>query len=177
MVHSWIAALSDGRIQTRNFRMVNGAAPCVRSCIRLSMSASTRRNPERSSTSANCSTCTNTALPFRPRFRPRSIPINWKSIAPLRMCLDLPETRKFVHASGQVMWTDDTGRAGVRFSFLPDSSRQVLKEWLFANLLVASTNHSARTTQLAHHHQELRATGIVTEQLSTTDSTAATSGT
>src|SRR6202451_3422306 len=39
------------------------------------------------------------------------------------LCLDLPETRKFVHASGQVMWTDDTGRAGIRFSFLPDISR------------------------------------------------------
>lgn len=80
------------------------------------------------------------------------------------MCLDLPETRKFVHASGQVMWTDDTGRAGIRFSFLPDTSRQVLKEWLFANLLVASTNHSARTSQLAHQQQELRAGELLTAE-------------
>jgi hypothetical protein len=78
------------------------------------------------------------------------------------MCLDLPETRKFVHASGQVMWTDDTGRAGIRFSFLTDTSRQVLKEWLFANLLVASTNYSARTSQLAHRQQELRANELFT---------------
>jgi len=74
------------------------------------------------------------------------------------LCLDLPETRKFVHASGQVMWTDDTGRAGIRFSFLPDSSRQVLKEWLFANLLVASTNHAARTSQLAHQQEAFGST-------------------
>lgn len=85
------------------------------------------------------------------------------------MCLDLPETRKFVHASGQVMWTDDTGRAGIRFSFLPDSSRQVLKEWLFANLLVASTNHSARTNQLAYHQQQLRSSELVTAEDRGTD--------
>src|SRR3984885_6409326 len=54
------------------------------------------------------------------------------------LCLDLPETRQFVHGSGQVMWTDDTGRAGIRFSFLSDSSRHVLKEWLFADLLAAA---------------------------------------
>ncbi len=70
------------------------------------------------------------------------------------MCLDLPETRQFVHCSGQVMWTDDTGRAGIRFSFLPDRSRQALKEWLFANLLVASTNHAARVNQLVQRRRE-----------------------
>ena len=71
-----------------------------------------------------------------------------------------------MHASGQVMWTDDTGRAGIRFSFLPDASRQVLKEWLFANLLVASTNYSARTNQLADQ-RDLRATEIAATKGST----------
>ncbi len=70
------------------------------------------------------------------------------------LCLELPETKKYVHGSGQVMWTDNTGRAGIRFSFLPDNSRQVLKEWLFANLLVASTNHAARLQQIAHRQQD-----------------------
>ncbi len=70
------------------------------------------------------------------------------------LCLELPETRKYLHGSGQVMWTDNTGRAGIRFSFLPEGSRQILKEWLFANLLVASTNHAARVEQVAHHQQE-----------------------
>ena len=80
------------------------------------------------------------------------------------LCLDLPETRKYVHGSGQVMWTDDTGRAGIRFSFLPDASRQALKEWLFANLLVASTNHTARIRQLEQHRQESRASEWVGAQ-------------
>src|SRR5580658_4678365 len=41
----------------------------------------------------------------------------------LTLCLDLPETRNFTHGSGQVMWSDDAGRGGIRFSGLPESSR------------------------------------------------------
>ena len=70
------------------------------------------------------------------------------------LCLELAETKKYVHGSGQVMWTDNTGRAGIRFSFLPDGSRQILKEWLFANLLVASTNHATRAEQVARRRKE-----------------------
>ena len=89
------------------------------------------------------------------------------------LCLDLPETRQFVHGSGQVMWTDDTGRAGIRFSFLSDSSRHVLKEWLFANLLVASTNYSTRSKQLARQDEELRASELLAARRFTSeDSTA-----
>jgi len=70
------------------------------------------------------------------------------------LCLDLPETRKFIHGTGQVIWSDDAGRGGIRFSALPESSRQVLKEWLFANLLIACSNHAARTEQLAQRERE-----------------------
>jgi hypothetical protein len=65
------------------------------------------------------------------------------------LCLDLPETRNFIHGSGQVVWSDDAGRGGIKFSSLSEESRKVLKEWLFANLLIASSNHNARTEQLA----------------------------
>jgi len=68
---------------------------------------------------------------------------------PLALTLDLPETRKFIHGSGQVMWSDPSGRGGIRFSPLPESSQQTLREWLFANLLIACSNHAARTQQLA----------------------------
>src|SRR5271154_5651925 len=60
------------------------------------------------------------------------------------LCLDLPETNSYVHGTGQVIWSDDTGRGGIRFSTLADSSRKTLKEWLFANLLIACSNHAAR---------------------------------
>jgi hypothetical protein len=70
------------------------------------------------------------------------------------LCLDLPETKNFIHGSGQVIWSDDAGRGGIRFSGLPESSRQILKEWLFANLLIACSNHAARTEQLARRERE-----------------------
>jgi hypothetical protein len=70
------------------------------------------------------------------------------------LCLDLPETRNFIHGSGQVMWSDDAGRGGIKFSGLSENSRQVLKEWLFANLLIACSNHAARTEQLARCEEE-----------------------
>jgi hypothetical protein len=70
------------------------------------------------------------------------------------LCLDLPETRNFIHSSGQVVWSDDAGRGGIKFSNLSEDSRNILKEWLFANLLIASSNHNARTEQLALQDKE-----------------------
>ena len=70
------------------------------------------------------------------------------------LCLDLPETKSFIHGSGQVIWSDDAGRGGIRFSGLSDSSRQILKEWLFSNLMIACSNHAARTEQLARRERE-----------------------
>src|ERR1700732_451237 len=70
------------------------------------------------------------------------------------LCLDLPETKSFIHGNGQVIWSDDAGRGGIRFSGLSDSSRQILKEWLFTNLLIAGSNHTARSEQLARRQGE-----------------------
>jgi hypothetical protein len=72
----------------------------------------------------------------------------------VNLCLDLPETKSFIHGSGQVIWSDDAGRGGIRFSGLPENSRQILKEWLFANLLIACSNHAARTEQLSRRQGE-----------------------
>ena len=70
------------------------------------------------------------------------------------LCLDLPETKSYIHGSGQVIWSDDTGRGGIRFSALPESSRQILKQWLFVNLLIACSNHAARNEQLTQREAE-----------------------
>ena len=72
----------------------------------------------------------------------------------VNLCLDLPETKSFIHGSGQVIWSDDAGRGGIRFSGLSDGSRQILKEWLFTNLLIAGSNHAARSEQLARRQGE-----------------------
>lgn len=82
------------------------------------------------------------------------------------LCLDLPETKSYIHGSGQVIWSDDSGRTGIRFSFLPDRSRKVLKEWLFSNLLVASSNHAARTEQLVRHRQQAPADEAIADNVS-----------
>ncbi|MGB8013828.1 MAG: GAF domain-containing protein [Terriglobales bacterium] len=70
------------------------------------------------------------------------------------LCLDLPETKSYIHGSGQVIWSDDSGRGGVRFSALAEGSRRILKEWLFANLLIGCANHAARSEQLARREEE-----------------------
>src|ERR1700694_1489127 len=72
----------------------------------------------------------------------------------ITLCLDMTENKSFIHGSGQVIWSDDAGRGGIRFSGLSDSSRQILKEWLFSNLLIACSNHAARTEQLARRERE-----------------------
>ncbi|MGB9235242.1 MAG: GAF domain-containing protein, partial [Terriglobales bacterium] len=73
---------------------------------------------------------------------------------PLTLCLDLPETKDYVHGGGLVVWRDDGGRAGIRFSSLSDPAMAALKEWLFVNLLVACSHHAARAEQLSRQRQE-----------------------
>lgn len=72
----------------------------------------------------------------------------------VKLCLDLPETNNFIHGTGKVVWSDDAGRGGIRFSALSESSRKILKEWLLSNLLIGCSNHAARSEQLAHREQD-----------------------
>jgi putative methionine-R-sulfoxide reductase with GAF domain len=73
---------------------------------------------------------------------------------PVKLSLDLPETNGYVHGSGLVVWRDDAGRAGIRFSFLTERGMAALKEWLFVNLLIGCSNHAARAQQLARYREE-----------------------
>ena len=70
---------------------------------------------------------------------------------PVTLSLDLPETKAYIHGTGQVVWSDGAGRGGIRFSGLPDSSQRLLKEWLFVNLLIACAHYAARTGQVSGH--------------------------
>jgi GAF domain/Sel1 repeat/PilZ domain len=83
------------------------------------------------------------------------------------LCLDLPETRSFIHGTGQVIWSDDSGRGGIRFSALSDNAKHALKEWLFSNLLIACSNHQARTEQLARRQGEELPEPLPVDQSST----------
>src|SRR5271167_2068525 len=59
------------------------------------------------------------------------------------LCLDLTATSAFLYTTGEVVWSDRSGRVGIRFPQMPDDSLRQLKEWLFVNLLVACANHRA----------------------------------
>jgi hypothetical protein len=73
----------------------------------------------------------------------------------VNVCLDLSETKTYIHGTGQVVWSDATGRAGVRLSGLSEQSRRALKEWLLLNLLIAAGNQNARAEQLAYAEEKL----------------------
>src|SRR5258706_16073737 len=53
------------------------------------------------------------------------------SIVPLH--LSLGEPTAYLETTGYVAWADALGRAGVRFSELPDAARERLRDWLTVN--------------------------------------------
>jgi putative methionine-R-sulfoxide reductase with GAF domain len=61
----------------------------------------------------------------------------------LNLSLDLSETKSFIHTTGKVVWSDRSGRAGIRFPNMPFASVRQLREWLFLNALTACSNHFA----------------------------------
>jgi hypothetical protein len=58
-------------------------------------------------------------------------PLAAHSILPLH--LSLGEPTAYLETTGYVAWADALGRAGVRFSELPDAARERLREWLTVN--------------------------------------------
>ncbi len=46
----------------------------------------------------------------------------------------LPGTNTMIHAMGRIVNANDSGRAGVRFSFMPDEDRSLLEGWLAVEL-------------------------------------------
>lgn len=58
-------------------------------------------------------------------------PLDAHSILPLH--LSLGEPAAYLETTGYVAWADALGRAGVRFSELPDEARARLREWLTTN--------------------------------------------
>jgi len=48
----------------------------------------------------------------------------------------LPGKTSLIRLSGDIMWQDSSGRVGIRFAQVPQSSRRALNEWLQANLLL-----------------------------------------
>ena len=51
----------------------------------------------------------------------------------LPLCLELSETGARIHLVGHVVWSDPSGRTGIRFPEVSDAARTQLTEWLKAN--------------------------------------------
>jgi len=65
------------------------------------------------------------------------------STTALDVCLDLAECSEQIFTTGQVMWSDDSGRVGFRFTELPPASLARLREWLFVNVMAGVANGDA----------------------------------
>src|SRR5437868_3796974 len=55
----------------------------------------------------------------------------------LNMSLDLSETKMRIGTVARAVWSDSSGRAGIRFPKLSAESLRQLKEWFFVNILTA----------------------------------------
>ena len=56
------------------------------------------------------------------------------------LCLDLAESSGQIYTTGQVIWSDASGRCGLRFGDLAPTSLLRLREWLFLNAMAAVAN-------------------------------------
>jgi len=63
------------------------------------------------------------------------------------LCLDLSETKTYIHTTGNVIWADGSGRTGIRFADMPEASVSHLKEWLFLNAMAGVARGSAQPRQ------------------------------
>lgn len=63
----------------------------------------------------------------------------------------LPGQRSTVRLSGQVMWQDWNGRAGVQFADVPQASRRLLQDWLKEHLADAPARDLAEDTVEVQH--------------------------
>ena len=59
------------------------------------------------------------------------------------LCLDLAESAGEIYTSGRVVWSNPSGRTGLRFSELPPVPLFRLREWLFLNAMAGVANSEA----------------------------------
>jgi putative methionine-R-sulfoxide reductase with GAF domain len=58
----------------------------------------------------------------------------------VNLCLDLADCSDHIYTSGQVVWSNAAGRAGLHFSELSLESLSRLREWLFVNVMAGVAN-------------------------------------
>jgi putative methionine-R-sulfoxide reductase with GAF domain len=65
------------------------------------------------------------------------------------LCLDLADCAQHIYTTGQVVWSNPSGRAGLRFSELTSESLSRLREWLFVNVMAGVANGETEIAALA----------------------------
>lgn len=70
------------------------------------------------------------------------------------LCLDLAGSAEHIYTTGQVIWTNASGRSGLRFEELSPSSTFRLREWLFVNAMtgVATAEEAKLAAASAAEH-------------------------
>jgi hypothetical protein len=58
----------------------------------------------------------------------------------VNLCLDLAECSDHIYTTGEVVWTNASGRTGLRFAELRPLSLLRLREWLFLNAMSSAAN-------------------------------------
>jgi len=61
----------------------------------------------------------------------------------VNLCLDLADCPEHIYTTGQVVWSNNSGRAGLHFSELSSESISRLREWLFVNVMAGVANSEA----------------------------------
>ena len=79
------------------------------------------------------------------------------------LCLDLSETKTYIHTTGNVIWSDRSGRTGIRFADMPEASVSHLKEWLFLNAMAGVPRGSAQPRRTEIQSKEAAPTSATVE--------------
>jgi GAF domain-containing protein len=61
----------------------------------------------------------------------------------VELCLDLAEAEGQITGTARIIWSDASGRVGLRLPNLADPAKRQLSEWLFLNALAAAANAEA----------------------------------
>ena len=74
----------------------------------------------------------------------------------LPLCLDLSETKSQIYTTGHVVWSEASGRTGIRFPDMPDTSRNQLEQWLTVNQKASQTNSAVAKDDAAARPIQVR---------------------
>ena len=87
----------------------------------------------------------------------------------VELCLDLADCSEQIFTAGQVVWSNDSGRTGLRFSELAPDSLSRLREWLFVNVMAGVANSEVellpRDTPKPSYTDTLAAVTVVQRQV------------